>query len=113
MSKIAYCGIDCSKCLALIATIENSDQKRKEVATQWSSQEFQLNPEDINCLGCTSNESAWIYCSTCDIRTCAREKQLVNCAFCTDFPCDKLNKIWKMAPTAKDTLFEIKNKHAN
>lgn len=35
---IAYCGMDCSKCEGYLATQENSDTKRKEVAEKWTIQ---------------------------------------------------------------------------
>jgi len=52
---IAFCGIDCAECKAFIATQENSDAKRREVAEEWSK-EFgeKINPKDINCDGCLS-----------------------------------------------------------
>lgn len=33
---IAYCGLDCSTCEARIATINNDDNLRNEVAKKWS-----------------------------------------------------------------------------
>jgi len=33
---IAYCGLDCSKCDAYLATIENSDLRRIETAQKWT-----------------------------------------------------------------------------
>ena len=33
---IAYCGLDCQKCEAHIATINNDDELRREVASKWS-----------------------------------------------------------------------------
>ena len=33
---IAYCGLDCEKCQAHIATIKNDDALREKVAKEWS-----------------------------------------------------------------------------
>ncbi len=33
---IAYCGLDCSKCDAYIATAENSEPKRQTTAQKWA-----------------------------------------------------------------------------
>ena len=33
---IACCGLDCSKCEAYLATQEDNDVKRAEVAKKWS-----------------------------------------------------------------------------
>jgi hypothetical protein len=56
---IAICGIKCNECPAFLATQENDDLKRKEVAEMWSK-EFQaaFKPEDINCDGCTTGRTA-------------------------------------------------------
>ena len=34
---IAYCGLDCEKCEAYIATLNDDDGLRKKVAKEWSS----------------------------------------------------------------------------
>jgi hypothetical protein len=52
---IAYCGIVCTECPAFIATQQNDDAKRKQVAETWSKQyKMTVKAEDINCDGCTS-----------------------------------------------------------
>ena len=33
---IAYCGLDCEKCEARIATMNNDDELRQNVAKEWS-----------------------------------------------------------------------------
>jgi hypothetical protein len=48
------------------------------------------------------------YCSICEARKCASEKNLKNCAYCDDYPCSKLNEFFKMAPEAKTNLEEIR-----
>ena len=35
-TMIAHCGLDCSKCDAYIATINNDDELRESVAKLWS-----------------------------------------------------------------------------
>lgn len=43
---IAYCGLDCSKCDAYLATLENSDIKRMETARKWSKMlRHKIKPE--------------------------------------------------------------------
>ena len=37
---IACCGLDCSKCEGYLATQEDNDAKRAEVAKKWSVQKF-------------------------------------------------------------------------
>lgn len=53
---IAFCGLDCNECGAFLATRENNDQKRAEVAQEWSRLfKVEVKPEDINCEGCLSD----------------------------------------------------------
>ena len=73
---VAYCGIVCSECPALLATQEDDDAKRKKVAEAWSKQfNMPVKPEDVNCDGCMSDSKRIVaYCNICGIRKCAREK---------------------------------------
>jgi hypothetical protein len=107
---ISYCGIVCTECPAYIATKNNDDAKRKETAREWSKQfGHEMKPEDINCEGCTPDTGKKIgYSHVCEIRNCGREKKVVNCAYCTDYICDKLDKFFQMAPMAKGNLDAIK-----
>ena len=107
---IAVCGIKCNECQAFLATQENDDLKRKEVAEKWS-EEFQVafKPRDINCDGCTSGkEHLFSHSHICEVRKCGREKQLKNCAYCTEYPCPKLNEWFRTVPQGKAALDGIK-----
>jgi len=107
---VAFCGLICSDCGAFIATQNDDNQKRKEVAEEWSKAfQVDLKPEAINCDGCTSESSrVFNYCLVCEVRACGKKRQLKNCAYCLDYPCEKLNKFFEMAPAAKDNLEKIK-----
>jgi len=109
---IAYCGIKCSDCQILHATRDDSEKARIEVAKIWSKQfGWDLKAGDINCEGCLSEGGKlFSYCETCDVRKCAGEKAVENCAHCADFACDKLNVIWELAPEAKTNLEEIRKR---
>lgn len=102
---LAYCGIDCGACPALIATRTNDDALRRKIAAEWS-QSFghDLKPEQINCTGCTSEGAHINYCAMCEIRKCARGRQLANCALCADYGCATLAGFLKNAPEAKARL---------
>jgi len=106
---IAFCGLDCAVCPAFISTLENDDEKRKKVASEWNSEQYPLKPDDINCDGCLpTNKRLMVFCHDCTIRSCCIERKLENCAYCDDYVCEKLEKIWKMVDSAKDTLDEIR-----
>jgi hypothetical protein len=43
---IAVCGLDCHECGAFLATQDNDDQKRAEVAQEWSKLfKVEIKPE--------------------------------------------------------------------
>jgi len=107
---IAYCGIICSDCPAYVATQNNDDVVRQKVAQEWSSEQYQLQPEDINCDGCLAGNGVILaFCQDCPTRRCAIEKAVRNCAHCAEFPCDNLKKHWEMAQMEgpRKTLMDI------
>ncbi len=107
---MALCGIDCDECPAFLATKANDDEKRAEVARLWSKQfNAEIKPEDINYNGCQSDSGLLFgHCQTCEIRNCAMEKNIGNCAYCTDYSCEKLNSILNTMPDAKNRLNQIR-----
>jgi hypothetical protein len=108
---IGFCGIVCTECKGYIATKNNDDNERKKIAEEWSKQfGSDIKPEDVNCDGCISEKGRHIgYCNICEIRKCGQGKKIINCAYCNEYACDKLNKFFEMAPDAKKTLESIKN----
>jgi len=107
---IAYCGIVCTECPAFIATQENDDAKRKKVAEMWSKQyKMPVKTGDINCDGCNSGGKRLLgYCSVCEIRKCGQNHGVANCACCTEYTCEKLDKFFAVAPHAKASLEKIR-----
>ena len=106
---IAYCGLICSECGAFIATQKNDDEARRQVAEMWSKEfNAEIKPEDINCYGCLAEGGDLFgHCKVCEIRKCAKDKHMVNCGFCEDYPCETLDFILNNVPDAKKTLDEI------
>ena len=107
---IGYCGIICSNCPVLIATQKNDDAERKRVAEIFTNQYGkEYKPEDINCEGCTSDSSRiFSYCNVCEIRKCGREKYVKNCAYCPEYPCEKLSQLFSKYSKAEEILDEIR-----
>ena len=107
---IAYCGLDCDKCDAFIATARNDDAMRARVAGEWAkAYRASITPESINCTGCRSAGVKFHYCETmCEVRKCASGRKLETCASCGDFPCARLADIFKMAPQAEQTLRSLR-----
>lgn len=107
---VGVCGITCSECPALKATLTNDDELRKSTAEVWSKEYgADIKPEHINCEGCMTESDVKIsHCSECEIRACGVERGLSNCAECDDYACEKLEKFFTMVPDAKVTLDEIR-----
>jgi uncharacterized Zn-finger protein len=107
---IAYCGLVCTECPAFIATKEDDDTKRKETAEQWSEQfDTTIKLEDINCEGCvSSSEVVFSHPKVCEIRKCGQTKGIINCAYCDEYACCRLNEFFKIVPDAKTTLDNVK-----
>lgn len=111
MSKnIAYCGLDCSACPALIATVNNDDALRTKVAEQWSKDYgAEFKAEDINCDGCVGKDGRHVgYCNVCEIRLCGVKNEVENCAHCKDYSCEKISSFHANVTEAKSTLDEIR-----
>jgi hypothetical protein len=107
---IAKCGLDCAKCEAYLATQKNDQKKLQEIAENWSKQfGSAFTVESVMCDGCISLSNRLCgYCQICEIRKCAFKEQVVNCAYCKDYPCKTLNDFFGMAPLAKTNLEEIR-----
>jgi hypothetical protein len=112
---IGYCGLDCSKCEAYIATARNDDAMRARTAEQWSKQYgAEMSPASINCTGCRSDGAKLNYCENmCEIRKCALPRKVDTCADCPDYGCEALQGFLKMAPAAKEALETIRNRRPN
>lgn len=110
ITLIAVCGLDCTKCEAFIATQKNDDDLRAKVAHNWSIHyNIEILPEHINCNGCLSVGTKTYHCENmCEIRKCAKAKNLKTCANCKDYACSKLDEIFNYVPDAKNTLDSLK-----
>ncbi len=108
---IAFCGIVCSECPAYKATITNDDDLRRETAKKWTSDEFPIAAEHINCYGCTiSGQKLMEFCSACKVRCCGLEKGVKNCAYCEEYACELLEGVWKYLglPEIRQKLEQIR-----
>lgn len=107
MEYISFCGLKCLECPAYIAKRTNDNALRTKTAKIWSNAGFIIDADSINCDGChTENGDLVFHCLKCDVRNCALLKNVTTCADCTDYPCEKLEKLWKdiHAPQARDVL---------
>jgi len=112
---IAYCGLVCDECPIHLATLETDlirQQAMREDIVRQCAIAYGINIQlsDVtDCDGCRA-ESGRLFsgCRNCDIRNCAREKGVENCAHCSDYPCEKLEGIFGQEPEAKVRLDDIR-----
>ena len=109
---IAYCGLVCTDCPAYIATQANDRVALEKVAAQWREM-FNaptIVADAIICDGCLAQNGGRLcsHCAICDIRACARDRSVVNCAHCSDYACTKLENFFSHASEARKVLDEIR-----
>ena len=106
---IACCGLDCAKCDAYIATINDDNDLRSKVAKLWSElNNVEITPEMINCLGCRQDGVKTPFCeSLCPIRTCCNGRGYPACGECAEMEsCRKLSMVVGTNDTALSNLRE-------
>lgn len=102
-----YCGLDCEKCDAYIATKNNDDALREKTAKLWSElNHATILPEHINCTGCCADGIKTFYCENlCAIRKCALQKGVGSCGDCPEMEkCPTLGVITANNPDALKNL---------
>ena len=101
----SYCGIDCSVCPAFIATQSNDIEALTRLAGEWfeGSSDYSI----VVCNGCRSDK-LMKWCGECPTRACAVEREMENCAYCSDYGCEKLLKVFEMSADAKTNLERIR-----
>ena len=107
---IAYCGLDCEKCDAYIATKNNDQALREKTAKLWSKlNNVTILPEHINCEGCRTNGVKTYYCDNlCAIRQCAMKKSVSTCGDCTQM--EQCEKVAVVIGNNADALENLKAK---
>lgn len=73
---IGYCGLDCEKCDAYLATIHGDQALREKTAKLWAKlNNAPILPEHTNCEGCRASGIKTVFCQNlCNIRQCALKK---------------------------------------
>ncbi|NIT37353.1 MAG: DUF3795 domain-containing protein [candidate division Zixibacteria bacterium] len=107
---LGACGLACDACPAYVATRENDAEMIAAIAARWSEEYgHHIKPEYVWCEGClTEAERKCGRARECDVRACALERGLPNCAHCDDYGCEVLAGHFEMAPEAKAALENIR-----
>lgn len=106
---IAYCGLDCEKCDAYLATINDDQDLRERTAKLWAElNNAPILPEHINWQGCRVDGMKTVFCdSICSIRQCALKKSVATCGECPDLEsCSTVGAILENNPSALKNLKE-------
>lgn len=87
MNKISYCGFDCERCSAYIATKNKDIKLKKETAELWSRlNNVVIEPYMIDCEGCKENGIKSMYCKyLCEIKECLTNKDIECCEKCNEY----------------------------
>ncbi len=111
---VGYCGLNCCACPIYVATREKNDDKRRRMRVEIARQikehyGTEHKQEDISdCDGCRA-KSGSIFCKDCQIRKCAKERDIENCAYCAEYACEQLLKLFATDPDAKKRLDKIRD----
>lgn len=82
---LGYCGINCGECPAYKGTVSHDlTLLEKAAGSFWDGA---YSAAEWVCLGCQPADQPFIakFCAKCQIRACAIEKGVSNCAACDSF----------------------------
>jgi len=110
---IAYCGLVCQGCPIYWVTREPVEAKKEKMKAEivrickehyGYGEDFTI--ENVtDCDGCrTEGGRLFSGCEKCEIRKCARKRELENCAYCDEYACEKLQQFFVNDPSAESRL---------
>ncbi len=113
---VSYCGLICKGCPILWATNEKNEDLKEKMKIEIARLSNQLYStaydfKDItDCDGClTKNGRLFHGCANCQIRNCARDKKIQNCAYCKEYECETLTAFFKDNAESKSRLDFIRS----
>ncbi len=111
-SELSYCCIRCDEQCEIFAATKNNDQQSKaRIASRWSEKFGKaFKSQDVACYGCKAeNMPVSYYATLCSLRKCARDRRVITCAHCDDFPsCQKDS--WTKWPSLREKTDQIRNR---
>ena len=108
---IAPCGLDCASCEGYLATQANDMEALQRVVEHWRVEYNHpgMKVEYCICDGCLSTSGRLGgHCAECDIRACAIQRGVANCAHCPEYGCAKISRFIGFAPQARANLEAIR-----
>ena len=113
---IAYCGLDCEKCDAYLATLHDDQALREKTAALWTRLNgVPITPEMINGQGCRADGVKTVFCdSLCAIRQCAMKKGVITCGGCPELEtCPTVGTIHSNNAEALENLKQLSKSDGN
>jgi len=100
---LGYCGVDCDVCQIRMASVNNDEVMKKNLAAFFSEKNNTVVlPEKINCTGCVKgsreNTALFGHCQNCPVRVCATAKKVDTCVDCQEYACLILKNVWNYLP---------------
>lgn len=83
---MAPCGLYCGTCGVYISHRDGNTKFRDILAKLYGSK-----PEQTACKGCMQEdppECLYVFCTSCKLRDCVKEKGFYSCHQCDEFPCE-------------------------
>ena len=108
---IGCCGLDCEKCDARIATLNNDNELRAKTAALWTKLNgVEITADMINCTGCRIDGAKTPFCDKlCSVHNCVREKGIDTCADCGHMnACPTLGSIAENSPVVLENLKRLR-----
>jgi hypothetical protein len=92
---IARCGYKCSLCLIYRENLKKDPQNRRKFrdgVDKYYGDKLTL--EECYCDGCMANDSEnpALVTQDCEVRPCVITRNIDNCAYCVQYPCQTLEK---------------------
>jgi hypothetical protein len=86
---IGYCGYNCHLCAAR----SDDPAVRQRLVEGWRKifGHEHYTAENVKCTGCPSDGR--VADQQCQARPCAKQKGVESCAYCDEFPCDKMKHL--------------------
>lgn len=104
---IGYCGLDCEKCDAYLATLHDDQALREKTAKLWAElNNAPILPEHINCQGCRVEGVKTVFCDQlCRVRQCALARGAATCGDCPELgKCQTVGAVISANPEALKNL---------
>lgn len=98
LETAGYCGLYCESCSAYIGTKEDAGRLAE------TARKLNKTIDQISCTGCRTGKLS-VYCSTCKMKECCRDKGIEFCSACVEFPCSTIAEFQKQMPHRRE-LFE-------